>query len=139
MQAASGNAVPLDPATCVLAFSFIGSSTPPPYHKEYVITAKAGTIEIRVGTYGTVSGQTPPQSHDEKPLDTAAWQHLLSLAERLPDESGAPRIPPGGSRENVTVTVGDGTVKHGVNNSSGVDEIASALRGYFDLSALGVS
>ena len=92
-----------DPGTAgpTVTYSYVGPSTAPEYHVEYVITVRDGVATAKVGGYGTVDGTAKPAKTETKRLDYATQRALVQTAPSIPaPATGTPC--PGASTTRLT-------------------------------------
>ncbi|GAA1080914.1 hypothetical protein [Tsukamurella spumae] len=99
--------VAADPGTSgpTVTYSYVGPSTAPQYHVEYVITVRGGVATAKVGGYGTVDGTEKPAKTETKRLDRATQRALVQAAPSIPaPATGAPC--PGAATSRLTYEIG---------------------------------
>ncbi len=67
-----------------VTYSYVGPSTAPQYHIEYVIVVRNGVATAKVGGYGTVDGTEKPAKTQTKKLDYPAQRALVQFAPSIP-------------------------------------------------------
>lgn len=94
-----------DAGSPTVSYSYVGPSTAPEYHIEYVITVRGGVATAKVGGYGTVDGTAKPAKTETKRLDYATQRALVQTAPSIPaPATGAPC--PGASTSRLTYEFG---------------------------------
>ncbi|GAA4642085.1 hypothetical protein [Gordonia humi] len=84
-SAATPTPLHLPESSTTVEFTYIGSSTPPPYHEEYVVEISDGEATARIGTYRTVRGTVDPESTSRTTVRPAQWQTMVDALTALPD------------------------------------------------------
>jgi len=94
-----------DVAGPTVTYSYVGPSTAPEYHTEYLIEVRDGVATAKVGSYGTVDGTAKPTTTQTKKLDYPTRRALVQTAPSIPASvTGTPC--PGASTHRLTYAIG---------------------------------
>ncbi len=109
-MAGCGSDEPTAESVSTIMYTYVGSSTAPDFHQEYVIEVTPEEATIRVGSYGTVDGSEEPEGTVTVPITDEVWSELVADTSTLPSGEDADGCT-GGSTRTVEVEEADGQAR----------------------------